>query len=161
MPFAGEAITLTTDERLELEQMTESRTLPAGDVFRARVIVMLADGLPYRTIQERLDTTAPTISRWKERLLQERVAGLLEIRHPGRKPSVITPALQAKVLDATRRKPKRWIDSLVLPQASRATRNQQRRGAAHLASGRFEAASQLGHGPAVETRAPRRQRLLR
>jgi transposase len=106
MPFAGEAITLTTDERVELEQMTQSRTLPAGDVFRARLIVMLADGMPYRTIQERLDTTAPTISRWKERFRKERVAGLLEIRHPGQKPSVITPSLQAKVLDATRRKPK-------------------------------------------------------
>jgi transposase len=67
---------------------------------------MLTDGWPYRTIQERLDTTAPTISRWKERFLKERVAGLLEIRHPGQKPSVITPALQAKVLEATRRKPK-------------------------------------------------------
>jgi hypothetical protein len=35
--------------------------------FRARLILMLADGLPYRTIQERLATTAPTISRWRER----------------------------------------------------------------------------------------------
>jgi transposase len=106
MPFAAEAITLTADERVELEQMTQSRTLPAGDVFRARLILMLADGVPYRTIQERLDTTAPTISRWKERFVKERIAGLLEIRHPGQKPTVITPALQAKVLEATRRKPK-------------------------------------------------------
>jgi transposase len=64
------------------------------------------EGLPYRTIQNRLDTTAPTISRWKNRFLTQRVAGLLEIRHPGQKPSVITPALQAKVLEATRRKPR-------------------------------------------------------
>jgi transposase len=106
MPFAGEAITLTIEERLELEQMTQSRTLPAGDVFRARLIFMLAEGLPYRAIQEKLDTTAPTISRWKERFLEQRVKGLLEIRHPGQQPSVITPALQAKVLEATRRKPK-------------------------------------------------------
>ena len=106
MPFAAEAITLTADERVELEQMTQSRTLPAGDVFRARLILMLADGVPYRTIQERLDTTAPTISRWKERFVKQRIAGLLEIRHPGQKPTVITPALQAKVLEATRRKPK-------------------------------------------------------
>lgn len=106
MPFAAETIVLTSDERAELQQMTQSRTLPAGDVFRARLILMLADGLPYRTIQERLGTTAPTISRWKERFVKERVAGLLEIRHPGQKPSVVTPALQAKVLEATRRKPK-------------------------------------------------------
>ena len=83
MPFAAEAITLTSEERLELEQMVQSRTLPAGDVFRARLILMLAERLPYRTIQERLATTAPTISRWKERFLERRVGGLLEIRHPG------------------------------------------------------------------------------
>jgi transposase len=106
MPFAGKAITLKIEERLELEEMTQSRTLPAGDVFRARLILMLAEGLPYRSIQAKLDTTAPTISRWKERFLQQRVEGLIEIRHPGQKPSVITPALQAKVLEATRRKPK-------------------------------------------------------
>ena len=105
MPFTAEAITLTADERAELEEMTQSRSLPAGDVFRARLVLMLADGLPYRTIQERLDTTAPTISRWRARFEKQRVAGLLEVRHPGQKPSVITPALQAKVLEASRRKP--------------------------------------------------------
>jgi len=105
MPFTAEAITLTVEERAELEQMTKSRTLPAGDVFRARLILLLAEGLPYRTIKERLGTTAPTIARWKARFLQHRVEGLLEIRHPGQKPTVITPALQARVLAATRRKP--------------------------------------------------------
>ena len=105
MPFTAEAITLTSEERAELEQMTQSRTLPAGDVFRARLVLLLAEGFPYRTIQQRLDTTAPTIARWRRRFLKQRIAGLLEIRHPGQKPSVITPTLQAKVLAATRRKP--------------------------------------------------------
>jgi transposase len=105
MPFTAEAIRLTAEERAELEQMTQSRTLPAGDAFRARLVLMLADGLPYRTIQERLDTTAPTISRWRDRFEKHRVSGLVEVRHPGQKPSVITPALQAKVLQLSRRKP--------------------------------------------------------
>src|SRR5215831_2484345 len=105
MPFTVEAIALSSDERTELEQMIQSRTLPAGDVFRARLVLMLADGLPYRTIEQRLGTTAPTIARWRRRFDKQRIAGLLEIRHPGQKPSVITPALQAKVLEATRRKP--------------------------------------------------------
>jgi hypothetical protein len=63
MPFAAEAITLTTEERMELEQMTQSRTLPAGDVFRARLILMLAEGLPYRTIQESGSIPRPRPSR--------------------------------------------------------------------------------------------------
>jgi transposase len=106
MPFTTETVALAAEERDELEQMTRSRTLPAGDIFRARLILMLAEGLPYRTIQERMDTTAATISRWKNRFLKGRVAGLMEIRHPGKKPFVITAALTAKVLAATRRGPK-------------------------------------------------------
>ena len=35
--------------------MTKSRTLPAGDVSRACLILLLADGLPYRAIEKRLD----------------------------------------------------------------------------------------------------------
>jgi transposase len=34
---------------------------------------MLAEGLRYRTIQARLDTTAATISRWKDRFLKGRI----------------------------------------------------------------------------------------
>jgi transposase/AraC-like DNA-binding protein len=106
MPFRGEQILLTSEEQDELQQMCLSRSLPAGDVFRARLILMLAAGRSYAEIRERLDTTAPTISLWKKRFLAHRVAGLMEERHPGQKPTVITPQLQAKILEATRRKPK-------------------------------------------------------
>lgn len=86
--------------------MSLSRSLPAGDVIRARMMLMLAGGRSYAEIQKRLQTTAPTISRWKKRFLDQRINGLMEVRHPGQKPTVITPKLQARVLDATRRKPK-------------------------------------------------------
>jgi len=105
MPFTSETIAITAEERDELEQITRSRTLPAADIFRARLTLMLAEGLPYRSIQARLDTTAATISRWKDRFLKGRIAGLMEVRHPGKKPFVITPALTARVIGATRRQP--------------------------------------------------------
>jgi hypothetical protein len=41
----------------------------------------------YQKIQDLLDTTAPTIARWKRRFLQHRIAGLVEELHPGRQPS--------------------------------------------------------------------------
>ena len=75
MPFHGESM-LSEEEKGELEQMTQSRMLPAGDVMRARMMLLLADGLSYVKIQELLDTTAPTISRWKERFLKHRLARL-------------------------------------------------------------------------------------
>jgi len=106
VPFKAKPLTLTSDEHDELRQMSLSRSRPAGDVIKARMILMLSGGRSYAEIQERLQTTAPTISRWKKRFLDERLNGLVESRHPGQKPKVITPKLQARVLDATRRKPK-------------------------------------------------------
>jgi transposase len=106
MPFRAERLRLSEEEQEELRRMSLSRLLPAGDVFRARLILMLAGGRSYSEVQERLHTTAPTISKWRKRFLERRIDGLLQERHPGQKPSVITPQLQAKVLAATRRKPR-------------------------------------------------------
>src|SRR6202162_4510617 len=106
MPFGAEPLVLTTEERHELQQMTQSRTLPAGDVMRSRMVLLLADGVSYQKIQDFLNTTAPTIARWKRRFLQHRIAGLMEELHPGQPPSVRTPKLQAKVLAAIKEGPK-------------------------------------------------------
>jgi transposase len=106
MPFGAEPLVLTEQERQELQQMTQSRSLPAGDVMRARMILLLSDGVAYQKIQDLLDTTAPTIARWKRRFLQHRIAGLMEELHPGQQPSVRTPKLQAKVLSAIKEGPK-------------------------------------------------------
>jgi len=106
VPFTAKPVTLSPDDQEELRQMSLSRSLPAGDVMRARMMLMLAAGRSYAEIQERLETTAPTIARWKKRFLEDGMNGLIEVRHPGQKPTVITAKLQARVLEATRRKPK-------------------------------------------------------
>src|SRR5579863_2539846 len=106
MPFGAEPLVLTDREREELQQMMQSRTLPAGDVMRSRLILLLADGVAYQKIQDLLDTTAPTIARWKSRFLQHRIGGLTEELHPGQQPSVRTPKLQAKVLSAIKEGPR-------------------------------------------------------
>jgi hypothetical protein len=41
----GSMLLLSNDEREELTVWGQSRTLPAGDVFRAHVILALAGGL--------------------------------------------------------------------------------------------------------------------
>ena len=48
--------------RADLNEIAQSRSLPAGFVFRAKLILMLAEGVPFSVIKERLQTTAPTIS---------------------------------------------------------------------------------------------------
>lgn len=97
-------IALTDSQRAELTEISQSRSLPAGYVFRAKLILMLAKGLSFNAIKQSLQTTAPTIIRWKERFLARGIDGL-DTFHPGQKPTVLTPALRARILAATRKKP--------------------------------------------------------
>src|SRR6266853_2887657 len=100
----GSEIFLTQQQHSELSSIAQSRTLPAGYVFRAKLILMLAEGVSFSAIKQQLQTTAPTIIRWKQRFRQSGLEGL-DTYHPGQKPSVLTPALRARILSATRRKP--------------------------------------------------------
>jgi transposase len=95
---------LTADEKQELERWSQSRTLPAGDVFRARLILTLAEGQSYREIQKRMQTSAATIARWNERFERQRLAGL-DARHKGSRPRTATPAVQARVVRRVQQKP--------------------------------------------------------
>jgi transposase len=95
---------LTAEQRHELQRWAQSRTLPAGDVFRARLILALADGITYREITRGMKTSGPTIARWKMRFEQDGMAGL-EGRHQGSKPRAATPAVQARVIRRVQQKP--------------------------------------------------------
>src|SRR6201981_3381617 len=100
-----DSVVLSEDRQRELHRIAQSRSLPAGYVFRARLILMLAEGGSFNTIKQRLGTTAPTISRWKQRFLAAGMDGL-DTNHPGQSASVLTPKLRARILSTTRKKPK-------------------------------------------------------
>jgi transposase len=95
---------VTAEQSEELMRWSQSRTLPAGDVFRARLILALADGKTYATVQRELQTTARTISRWKQRFKESGIEGL-EAKHKGSKPRTATPPVQAKLCRKVQQRP--------------------------------------------------------
>jgi transposase len=97
-------LNLTTEERHALMSLTRTRTAPAADVKRARLIMMLDEGLSWTAITERLPCTPDYISRWKRRFEQERMAGLYA-RHRGSEPAEDTAKLEARVLAWTQKAP--------------------------------------------------------
>jgi transposase len=97
-------ITLSPEEREELTRWSKSRTLPAGDVFKARLILALADGKSYSAVEAELSTSRPTIARWRARFEGARIAGL-EGQYRGSRPRKATPAVQARILKRTQQKP--------------------------------------------------------
>lgn len=102
MPTAS--LTLTAAQRAELTRRTKHRTGRAHDAMIARLLLLLADGHSYRAIAERLDCSQPFISKWKHRFAAAGLAGLYS-RHAGRPVQVLTPKLEARILDWTRKAP--------------------------------------------------------
>ena len=97
-------LVLSESERTELEAMARSRTLAAGLVERARVILAVAAGESYAALSARLGVSTTTLTRWRKRFERQRVAGLHDAPRSGRGDRV-SPALEAKVLALTQQPP--------------------------------------------------------
>jgi len=98
------ALTLTRDERIELERRTRGRKLRAEDARRAQVILMLADGLSFASITTSLGCYPDYINRWRQRFEADGLAGLRS-QYRGQPPTVRTPAMEARILAKTRTAP--------------------------------------------------------
>ncbi|MEO6238261.1 MAG: IS630 family transposase [Vicinamibacterales bacterium] len=98
------ALTLTTDERDELERRMRSRKIRAEDARRAQVILMLATGCSFTTITATLGCYPDYINRWKRRFDAGRVPGL-RAQYRGQPARVRTPAMEARILAKTRQAP--------------------------------------------------------
>ena len=87
-----------------LERRVRSLKIRAEDARRARVILMLADGDSYSTIEATVPCYRDYINRWRRRFLADRLEGLRP-RYRGQPPTVLTPAMEARVLAKTRQAP--------------------------------------------------------
>lgn len=90
-------------DRNKLERLVRARSTPQKVVLRAKIMLLGDDGVPTGEIRERLQTTVPTISRWRDRYEAAGVPGLLkDASRPGRKPS-LSAATVAGIVELTLR----------------------------------------------------------
>src|SRR6478672_4836120 len=105
MAVMPNAINLTKTESRELTKQASSRTGRAEDARRARLVLLLAEGHTWDEICERVPCSRGFINSWSKRFAAERVAGLYS-RHRGQDATVLTPRLEARILEWTlKRKP--------------------------------------------------------
>src|SRR5437016_8521769 len=98
------SLVLTADQRSDLEAHVRSGRGRADAARRARVILLLAEGCSYAVIATMTGCSSRTIALWKQRFATDGLAGLAA-RHRGSKPTVLTPALEARIMTWTRRPP--------------------------------------------------------
>jgi len=78
------ALVLSPQQREQLEGLGSSRSLPAGLVRRARIILLSASGKTNLQIARQLGLTNATVGKWRQRFLEQDVSGLHDELRPGR-----------------------------------------------------------------------------
>lgn len=95
---------ITNAERAALMQRVNNRKGRTEDARRARAILLLADGHTWDEVCEYLECSRGFVASWSKRFAEQRLAGLYS-RHLGQVASRLTPRLEARILDATRKRP--------------------------------------------------------
>lgn len=96
---------LSEDDRAELQAWLRSQTIPQALAIRARIVLGSAQGESIRDLAEQLETSQPTVCRWRNRYREGGIAGLKTQPRSCRRRR-ITHAQERSVVAATMRPPK-------------------------------------------------------
>jgi len=75
-------IVLSQQERADLERWKRGRTVSRQLAFRARLILMCADGMGTVEVAEKLGASCATVSKWRKRFSQVGIDGLSDLPRP-------------------------------------------------------------------------------
>jgi transposase len=98
-PVAVE-ITLSDEERTQLEGWARRRTSAQGLAERSRIVLAAAEGLKNTEIARRLGVHRASVTKWRNRFAERRLDGLVDEPRPGR-PRTITDEQVEEVIVKT------------------------------------------------------------
>jgi hypothetical protein len=106
----GVVVDVGAEDRARLAAIVANRNSPQKHVWRARIVLLTADGLGTAAIMRRTGKSKSVVWRWQERFMQRGVEGLLRDKtRPPRKPpldkAVIAGVKAGHKYDRSRR---RW-----------------------------------------------------
>ena len=93
-------LALDGELREQLENLAGSRSLPAGLVRRAKIILLCASGKTNLEVAGQLETSDVTVGLWRRRFLAHGLSGLYDELRPGR-PRPISDERVAKLIRKT------------------------------------------------------------
>ena len=115
IPKAAE-VRLTPEDRAVLEARVRASTTEQRDAFRARIILLAAEGHSTRSLARTLGTMPRTVSGWRGRFAREGLAGLGNKPHPGPAPTYSSETGR-RILAVLDREPpagfSRWTGALI------------------------------------------------
>src|SRR5271165_7591877 len=131
----GIEVRLGPGDRERLEAVIGSRNSPQKHVWRARIVLLSANGIGTMAIQHQTGKGKPTIWRWQARFMAEGVDGLLhDATRPGRKkplPGTTIERVVAMTLTDPPGEATHWTGRAMAKAAGISLRSVQRIWAAH------------------------------
>jgi transposase len=99
-------VVIDPSQREILQQWARSRSLPARQVERAKVVLLAADGETDLEIAASLGISNQKAARWRKRFLRLDLAGLeKDAPRPGRKPAIPAKVKEEMIRRTTQSKP--------------------------------------------------------
>ncbi|MBV9824965.1 MAG: IS630 family transposase [Alphaproteobacteria bacterium] len=132
---AGIIVDVSAAARRRLEAIVADRNSPQKQVWRARIVLLSADGLGTVEIMRRTGKSKTCLWRWQERFMQAGVEGLLRDKtRPSRVPP-LSPAIAERVVALTQADPPgettHWTAAAMAPLAKISVSSVQRIWRAH------------------------------
>ena len=100
------ALILDEEQREQLESLASSRSLSAGLVRRAKIILLRASGNSNVEIAQQLEMTNATVGKWRRRFLEYGISGLHDELRPGRPRPISDERVAQLVRKTLKMKPK-------------------------------------------------------
>lgn len=98
-------ISLTPEQRVELERLARRKREARGPAFRARVILMLAAGAVGTKVVQRLRTSNQTVCAVRKRFLRGGVEALFDERRPGAPRKIDDEQIERVIVATLERRP--------------------------------------------------------
>lgn len=93
-------VSLTEEERNQLESYVRSRSMPSGLSTRFKIILLAADGMSNKEISETVSLSRPSVGKWRKRFSEKGLEGLHDELRPGR-PRTISDEKVAELIQKT------------------------------------------------------------
>jgi len=103
-------VEITEEEREELERRVRAPSVPKRDSLRAAIVLRRAEGVKQSQVAKELGVSVNCVNRWSQRFEREGLAGLVDRKGRGRRPSIPAHKVAEVIARATQPpKPyKRW-----------------------------------------------------
>ena len=116
----GITVSVSPEDRIQLEAIVRDRNSPQKHVWRARIILLTAEGAGTVAIMRAVGKDKRAVWRWQERFMQEGVAGLIRDKtRPSRIPR-LPPETVARVVGLTNRTPPHQATHWTAPAMAKA-----------------------------------------